>query len=488
MAEKIMTIRPKAKDIRYITPQPGPQTDFLTSPADIVIYGGAAGGGKTYGLLIEGARHAQNPKFGFVMFRRESGQIANEGGPWDTALDLYVPLVKNPDRDFVTSPKHIVKFKWGSKGTFSHMQLEKHMKQWDGSQIPLILWDELQHFTEKQFWYMLSRNRSTCGVRPYMRGTCNPDPDSFLIKLLEWWIYQDESQIPYGAEAEPGDPIPERSGNIRWFIRIKGEVFWADSREELEEEHPGCKPKSLTFIKSSLEDNQELLKKDPDYSANIEAMLDYERKRLKGNWFARPTAGELFKRTYFEIVDDFNYEDVISAVRYWDRAATTVSELNNDPDYTVGLYLALMVDGSYIIADIARDRLDPGDVEELIDSCVHQDEPEVVLGLEQEPGASGKMEVYYYEKKYGAIRDIHIGSKSGKNAAKLTCWKPVARYAKAKGIKILRADWNRSFLAEMEAVTDGTQEGHDDQADSLAGGFNYLNSDSFGIADGINVM
>ena len=58
-----------------LRPQQGPQEQFLSSPADIAIYGGSAGGGKTYALLLEPLRHMDNPGFGVVIFRRDSGQI-----------------------------------------------------------------------------------------------------------------------------------------------------------------------------------------------------------------------------------------------------------------------------------------------------------------------------------------------------------------------------------------------------------------------------
>ena len=48
----------------------------------------------------------------------------------------------------------------------------------------LICFDELTHFTAHQFFYMVSRNRSTCGVRPYIRATCNPDADSWVADFL----------------------------------------------------------------------------------------------------------------------------------------------------------------------------------------------------------------------------------------------------------------------------------------------------------------
>ena len=75
--------------INEIRPQPGPQTQFLSSPADIAIYGGGAGGGKTWALLMEPLWHSANPDFGAVFFRRTTVQIRNEGGLWGESVKLY---------------------------------------------------------------------------------------------------------------------------------------------------------------------------------------------------------------------------------------------------------------------------------------------------------------------------------------------------------------------------------------------------------------
>ena len=83
----------------------------------------------------------------------------------------------------------------------------------------MIGFDELTHFSRSQFLYMLSRNRSTCGVRPYMRATTNPDADSWVADFIAWWIDQDT-----------GLAIPERSGVVRYFTTISDEVIWGDSR------------------------------------------------------------------------------------------------------------------------------------------------------------------------------------------------------------------------------------------------------------------
>jgi hypothetical protein len=160
--------------------QPGPQTEFLRSPADICIYGGAAGGGKTVGLILEPLRHVGRiANFTAVFFRRTMPQITNPGALWDESLNFYSRLGGAP---------HLRMREWrwsrGSKIKFSHLQFETTVYDWQGAQITLICFDELTHFSAHQFFYMTSRNRSTCGVRPYIRATCNPDADSWVADFL----------------------------------------------------------------------------------------------------------------------------------------------------------------------------------------------------------------------------------------------------------------------------------------------------------------
>src|SRR6267378_5770997 len=72
-----------------ISAQPGPQTAFLRSEADICIYGGAAGGGKTTGLILEPLRHVSRvANFTAVFFRRTMPQITNPGALWGESLLL----------------------------------------------------------------------------------------------------------------------------------------------------------------------------------------------------------------------------------------------------------------------------------------------------------------------------------------------------------------------------------------------------------------
>ena len=141
------------------------------------IFGGSAGGGKTYALLVEPLRHVGNPEFGAVIFRRTVPEITHEGGLWDESKKIY-PLLNAMSNE---NEKQF-RFPSGSKITFSHMLREADKEAWKSAQVPLIIFDQLEMFSRTQFFYMLSRNRSLCGVRPYVRASCNPEPGW----LAEW--------------------------------------------------------------------------------------------------------------------------------------------------------------------------------------------------------------------------------------------------------------------------------------------------------------
>lgn len=280
-----------APQITEIKPQPGYQQIALSSNADILIGGGAAGAGKTFSLLLEVLRHKDNPKFGAVCFRRTSPQIRTEGGLWDASQKIY-RMVPN------SKPKETIlewKFESGAKIKFSHMEHENNKFDWQGSEIPLIMFDELTHFTKSMFLYMLSRNRSTCGIDPYIRATCNPDPDSWVADFIEWWIDQDVNSPTYGY------PIPDRQGVVRFVCVENNNFVWGSSVDEV---YQKCKDfidqqielskglaqikdfiKSVTFVGGSIYENAELLKVNASYLGNLNMLPAEEKNRLLGgNW------------------------------------------------------------------------------------------------------------------------------------------------------------------------------------------------------------
>ena len=255
-----------------IRPQPGKQELFLRSPADICIYGGAAGGGKTYALLLECLRHINNKHFEAVIFRQSRPQILSAGGLFATSQEIYPYLGASS----VLTPNVQWRFPTGAKVTFAHMFYEKEKYNWQGSQIPLLMYDELVHFTESQFFYMLSRNRSTCGVKPYIRATCNPDGESWVAKFIDWWI-----------DPETGYADESRCGKIRYFVRKNNIIHWADTPQELYETFGLYTPedkadvKSVSFISAKLSDNKAMMKHDPGYAGALKAMSEFDQEQLQ---------------------------------------------------------------------------------------------------------------------------------------------------------------------------------------------------------------
>jgi predicted phage terminase large subunit-like protein len=452
------------KKMFEIKPQPGPQEMFLSTPADIAVYGGAAGGGKTYGLLLEPLRHIDNPLFGGVIFRREQVQITNEGGLWDTSIGLY-PLVN-------ARPKMQPKLQWifpkGDKLSFAHLNYENDVLSWQGSQIPFIGFDELTHFSKGQFFYMLSRNRSMSGIKGYVRATTNPDPDSWVAEFISWWIDQNT-----------GDPIPERSGVIRYFIRINDILYWGDTREELWEKHQEDLEtindiKSVTFISASIYDNKILLQKDPSYLANLKALPHVERARLLGgNWKVRPAAGLYFKRSQIDVVRAIP-ADVVQWVRYWDLAATkepdTKTKKNEDPDFTSGVLLGKRANGKYFIGNVINLREIASSVRQVVKNTAAADRAkyhDVKIIIPQDPGQAGKEQAESYVKMLTGF-SVFIARETG---SKVTRAEPLAAQWQVGNVEVLEAEWNEMYFSQLEQFPDGK---HDDMVDGSSGAFNAI--------------
>ena len=398
------------------------------------------------------------PNFNAVIFRRNSSQIFNEGGLWDNAITMYNPL----GIEAVKTPYSIIRFPSGARIRFSHLQYDKDVHAWQGGQICLLAFDEICHFSASQFFYMLSRNRSTCGVRPYCRATCNPDADSWVSKFIQW--YWDE---------ETGYPIAERSGVIRYFVRVGEDIIWGDSKAEILRNHPEVDKewiKSFTFIASKLTDNKILMEQDPGYLGNLMAQSEVERERLlHGNWKIRPAAGKYVKRGNFEIVEVVPNKGE-TRVRSWDLAATEVSNAEPSPDATAGVLIGRMTDGRYIVADVKHIRKNANDVRKAVLSAATLDKvryKNVKITVPQDPGQAGKEQANSYVKMLAGhpIETIRpTGSKENRA-------NPFASQVQAGNVLMLRGDWNEEYLAELESFPDGS---HDDMVDASSDAFNKL--------------
>src|SRR6185437_1249346 len=400
-----------------IGPQEGPQTDFMQSEADVVVYGGAAGGGKSYALLLDALYFAALdpvPDFNAVIFRRTAPQLRLPGGLWPTSGSLYPLAGGKPNKtDLIWEwPQHRTSIK------LAHLQYEDDRFDWQGAQIAYLAFDEGTHFSETTFWYLFSRNRTTCGVRPRVRLTCNPDPDSWLAEFLAQWV-------------DPEHPHQARPGEIRWFYRDGGQLEWLLSHDDRPAHIPAEWLKTATFIPSNLSDNPALTTKNPEYEAVLRALPYVEQMRLLGgDWKIRPE-GNYFKSQWFIIEDEA--PDNLTCIRWWDLAGTEPSESNRDPDWTAGVLIGRDAQGDYWITDVVRDRLSPGGTRDLVRQTAILDGKGIAVGIEQEPGSSGKTVADDYVRLLDGW-DIQTERATGSKEVRA---RPFAGQAKAGHIHVL---------------------------------------------------
>lgn len=433
-----------------VGPQEGPQRKFLQCAADVCIFGGSAGGGKSYALLLEAVRRWKVSGFSAVLFRRTYPQISAPGAMWDQSIRLY-PLFSGQPSVSDSSWR----FPSGAKIKFAHLQHATSVMDWHGSEICLLGFDELTQFEESQFWYLFSRNRSTCGVRPLVRATCNPDADNWVASLLEWWIDQ-----------ETGLPIPDRAGVLRWFVRVNDQLQWANSKEELLAIHPEIPPKSLTFIPAKLSDNPALLSADPGYLANLLALPMVERERLLGgNWKIRPSAGLIFHRDWFTIVPPGVIDPAWPTVRGWDKAGTEAGG-----DYTAGVKMCRSWEGQFFVLDVVRGRWGAMERNHRILETARRDGVACAIWLEQEPGSGGKESGEISVRQLAGF-NVHLERVTGD---KVTRASPFAAQCEACNVFLTRAsgpDWIPAFLDELHGFPERPR---DDQVDSASLAFNKL--------------
>jgi predicted phage terminase large subunit-like protein len=327
---------------------------------------------------------------------------------------------------------------------------------WQGSELSLIAWDELCHFSERQFFYLLSRNRTTCGVRPYVRATCNPDAGSWVKGFISWWL-----------DPLTGYPVPERAGVLRWFYRAGDDIHWHDTRGAAEQAHPDlaadAPPKSVTFIPARLSDNAVLCARDPGYRANLMALSWVERGRLlDGNWNVTAADG-LFRADWFAVLGEC--PPLARQVRAWDFAATVPKD-NNDPDWLAGVRVGQTAadPAKFVVADVRRARVSPEKVRKLVVDTAAEDGAGVEVVVEQEPGAAGKILADDLKRELSAVGvRCHVFRPDKTTGDKVARAHPFSAACEQGRVAVVKGQWVKAYLAELTAFP--TKGVHDDQVD-----------------------
>lgn len=444
-----------------------PQAMFLNSTADICFYGGQAGGGKTFCALLHHLKHAEDKYYRGLILRRTTPMMMKPGAIWDEAKSLYKEFdpncqIKIKDLKVVLSS--------GAEIAFSHFERVDDTDNFQGSQISSVFFDELCQFEESQFLYLLSRLRTKANMKPNARAAMNPDPDSFARKWVDWYLY---------PEGHPsfGRPDPSKQGIVRWFVRIDNNMIWADSQEELLEMYPDSTPLSFQYISASVYDNPYIEK---SYIAFLEGLGQIEKERLLyGNWEARAESAGYWKRAFItEVIAQPHKSDIVRTVRAWDLAGELASPAVPDPDFSVGVKIAKLKNGRFVILDVIRLRARFGDLARKIISVAVEDGPDVDVLVPQDPNSSAKAAAKMLVQEI--IAAGFYAKAKPTNRSKVDRFRPFAAACENGFVDVVKnccdclelkiSRDNNFYYTEMERF-DGSRKGHDDACDATADGY-----------------
>lgn len=427
-------------------PQAGPQTLFAKCNADIAIYSGEVGSGKTYALVNDLGRWSHIPGYVGAAFRRDYKQLVGGGSLWDVATKTWPKLDAR-----VRMPEHKAVWTSGASCEFHHLHLESSKTDHDGKEYAVIALDELAHFSDSQFWYMLMRNRSTCGVVPYVRATCMASPDTWLYEFVKPWL----------LDARYPDHM--QSGRIRWMIRDdRDQILWFDSEQDAIDHDPDALPMTVTVIHARTKDNVELMRSDPKYLSKLSLLTTLERAiKRDGDWGARPESAGYFNRTWFKVRDVRPARDqILFSVRGWDKAASKKTKdtglYSDDPDFTSSVLLDVLRNGEVCISDVTLIQDSPGGVDVHYYKTAELDGPQVVQAFWIDPAQAGLVdEVHTRSVLAPLVKELRCGPikfvLQSKNIPTLA--KPVSGYADpaTPGImSIVRGPNSGQFFAMAE--------------------------------------
>ena len=282
----------EAQDVVF-KPNKGPQTDFLSSSEREVLYGGAAGGGKSYAMLADPLHGLNNANFSGLLVRHTTEELRELIQKSQELYPRAIPGIKWSERKSQwISPR-------GGRLWMSYLDKDMDVTRYQGQAFNWIGFDELTQWSSPYAWdYMRSRLRSAYAkdLGLYMRATTNPGGAGHQW-VKKMFIDPSPSREPFWAtNIETGDTITFPKGHTR-----EGEPLF-----------------KRRFIPASLFDNP-YLAEGGDYEAMLLSLPEHQRKQLlDGNWDVNEGAAFPEFNRKIHVVDPFKIPQSWSRFRACD--------------------------------------------------------------------------------------------------------------------------------------------------------------------------
>lgn len=416
-------LTPKLTKYIPYDPTPKQRAFLLMNEVKEVLYGGAAGGGKSIAQLMGALQYVDIPGYSAILFRRTYADLSLPGALIDVSKQWLMPFVEAKEVKWSEKEKQYT-FPSGATLNFGYLENDNDCYRYQGAEFQYIGIDECTHVSPSNYRYMFSRLRKPKSLQVPLRfrATCNPGG------MYGEYYYQ------------------------RFFVEGKDN--------------------GRIFIGAGLKDNPYL---DADaYRESLNELDPVEREQLlNGNWEIKQN-GDLLDRHWFQIVPHHEVPQAATHVHFWDLAGTDPSKRKGknkrEPDWSVGFKLA-NYQGLYWIEDIIRVQKKPHELEEVVRQAAELDGYSCAVRMEQEPGSSGIITIDHFARNVLNGFDFAGASSTG---SKVERARPASAAAQAGRVFI--SDRCRNLLAFLDEVDLFPYGSHDDTIDGFSGAFNYFRS------------